>query len=241
MNTPNNEVPHGSDPWKKRIRVLLILLMAVSLVLIALSTGIRYGATEEGFYDKTFEKLDSRTKVGLNEEDFEAVKDLLIDYVGLKTEEFSVMVHLEGQEVDFFNDKERSHMVDVRNLFVLNRNVQVMATLFVLALYLMGKYGLKQKRILIDGLILSGPLMLIFIALVGIMATQDFTGIFIKFHELFFSNELWLLDPATDRMIVLLQEEFFSAIALRIGVYTLLISGFGMAMGIVLRRNLPRK
>ncbi len=241
MNTQNNDITHRSDIWSKSIRRLLVLMIAVSLVLIALSTAIRYGATEESFYDKTFEKLDSRKQVGLNEKDFEAVKDLLIDYVALKNDKFSVTVTLDGQQKDFFNDKERSHMVDVRNLLVLNRNIQMSAIAFVLTLYLIGKYGLKQRRLLIDGLVLSGPLMLIFITLVGISATQDFTAVFIKFHEMFFTNKLWLLDPATDRMIVLLQEEFFSAMALSIGVYTVLISGFGMAVGIVLSRNMPKK
>ncbi len=241
MNTQDS----GNSDWQglrnKWLRRLLILIIAFSVVLIALSTAIQYGATEERFFNTTFEKLDSRGKVGLNETDFEAVKDQLIDYVGLKTEKFSVMVTLNGQKVDFFNDKERSHMADVRELFVLNRNVQLGAIALVLAIYLIGKYGFKQRRLLIDGLILSGPLMMLFVGVLGFMATQDFNAVFVKFHEMFFSNDLWLLDPATDRMIVLLQEEFFSAMALRIGVYTLLISGFGTAMGIVLRRNLPKK
>lgn len=240
MNTQSSDNPQRTVFWQKGIRKLLTLIIAITLVLISLSTAIRYGVTEEGFYDKTFEKLDSRNKVGLNEADFEAVKDLLIAYVDLKTEKFSVPVTIEGQKVDFFNDKERSHMVDVRSLFVLNRNIQMGAIFCMLLAYLFGKYVLKQRRLLIDGLIVSGMVMLVLISVLGIGATQDFTGVFIKFHELFFSNELWLLDPATDRMIVLLEESFFSSMALRIGVYTVLISSFGMAMGIVLRRNLPK-
>lgn len=240
MNIQNSDNPQRIKTRDRYIRKLLTLIIATLLVLISLSTAIRYGVTEEGFYDKTFEKLDSRSKVSLNEKDFEAVKDLIIDYVDLKTKDFSVMVTLDGKSVDFFNDKERSHMEDVGKLFVLNRNVQMGAMALVLLIYAFGKYALKQRRLFIDGLILSGVVMLVFIAILGIAATQDFTGVFIKFHELFFSNELWLLDPATDRMIVLLEEGFFSAMALRIGVYTVLISGFGMAMGIVLQRNLPK-
>lgn len=240
MNTQNSDNPHRTEFWTKSLRKLMTLIIAIALALVSLSMAIHYGATEEEFYDKTFKQLDSRNKVGLNERDFEAVKDLLIAYVGLKTETFSVRVTLDGQTVDFFNDKERSHMVDVRNLFVLNRNIQLAAIALCLLTYAVGKYVLNQKRLLIDGLILSGLVMLVFMATLGIAATQDFTSIFIKFHEMFFSNELWLLDPATDRMIVLLEEGFFSAIALRIGVYTVLLSSFGTAMGIVLQRNLPK-
>lgn len=240
MTRQNSDTPQRTTFRNNSVRKALTLTIAILLVLVSLSTAIRYGVSEEGFYDHTFEKLDSRNKVGLNESDFEAVKHLIIDYVTLKTEKFSVMVHLNGQQVDFFNDKERSHMVDVQKLFVLNRNVQMGAMALALLVYGFGKYVLKQRRLFIDGLILSGVVMLGFLLILGIAATQDFTGVFIKFHELFFSNQLWLLDPATDRMIVLLEERFFSSMALRIGVYTILISGFGTAMGIVLRRNLPK-
>lgn len=219
------------------LRRVLVLFIALSLNLIYLSGAIQYGATDERFFDKTFEKLDSRETVGLNETDFDAVKMQLIDYVGLKTETFSVPVTISGVKTDFFNDKERAHMRDVRSLFVLNDSVLKGAILLTVALYLIGKYGFKQRRLLSDGMMVSGIVMTVFIAVLGIVASQDFTAVFIKFHELFFSNDLWWLDPTTDRMIVLLEEQFFSDIALHIGLYAVLAAIFGTAVGIIGRRN----
>lgn len=46
------------------------------------------------------------------------------------------------------------------------------------------------------------------------MAMTDFNKYFIKFHEIFFTNDLWLLNPLTDRMIMLLPEVFFRDIVL---------------------------
>lgn len=240
MNIQQSELSDRKGPEKKGVRLFWVAFIAMALIIVELSVSIKFVATNEPFYDQAFEQLDSRTRVGLNETDFESVKQQLIDYVALKTKTFSVMVEIDGKKQDFFNDKERSHMEDVRGLFVLNSRIMAWACIFIISAYGAGKKLLGYRRLLIDGLIVSGPLMLAFIAVIGLLATQDFNSIFVKFHELFFTNDLWLLDPATDRMIVLLQEEFFSFLALRIGMVTVLVAAFGTALGIVLKRNLPK-
>lgn len=44
----------------------------------------------------------------------------------------------------------------------------------------------------------------------------DFNGFWTTFHQLFFTNDLWLLNPATDLMINLFPEAFFSHLVIRI-------------------------
>lgn len=51
----------------------------------------------------------------------------------------------------------------------------------------------------------------------GVMVASDFNKYFFLFHEIFFNNDLWLLDPATDLMIRMLPEEFFADMLIRIG------------------------
>lgn len=230
-------IPEIQPRGGKGLRWLIVGLIALALNLIYLSGAIQYGATDEAFFDKTFDKIGAQAAVGLNDQDFEAVKQKLIDYVGLKTKTFAVPVTIEGKKVDFFNARERAHMVDVQNLFVLNDRVLKIAVVLVAVLYVIGRFGLGQRRILATGLAVSGPFMLVFAAVLGILMTQDFTAIFIKFHELFFSNDLWLLDPATDRMIVLLQEQFFNDMAIHIGLIAVLMAVLATAVGIVARYN----
>ena len=50
----------------------------------------------------------------------------------------------------------------------------------------------------------------------AIWILADFTGFWTTFHQLFFTNDLWLLNPATDRMINLFPEAFFSHLVIRI-------------------------
>ena len=42
---------------------------------------------------------------------------------------------------------------------------------------------------------------------------------FTLFHEIFFTNDLWLFDPATDYMIRMLPEGFFYDMVMRIGAW----------------------
>lgn len=240
MQQSTNQVSskRKSDNQKKDLRsLILILAMALCLTLVYLAGAIQYGATDEKFFDKTFTKLESQAKTGLNDEDFEAVKQKLIDYVGLKTQEFSVPVTIDGQRIDFFNERERAHMIDVQNLFVLNDRILKGALILLLALYGLGRFVLKRSKLLIEALSISGLLMMTLMFLFGLIVSQDFNAAFIKFHELFFSNDLWLLDPATDRMIVLLEEQFFNDIALHIGLYTVLLAMLGTAVGVIGRHN----
>ncbi|MCT1989293.1 DUF1461 domain-containing protein, partial [Helcococcus kunzii] len=44
----------------------------------------------------------------------------------------------------------------------------------------------------------------------------DFSSAFVKFHKIFFDNDLWLLDPKTDLMIRMLPEKYFLNISIRI-------------------------
>src|SRR5581483_1488142 len=59
------------------------------------------------------------------------------------------------------------------------------------------------------------------IGLLGALAATDFSELFIQFHLLSFSNDLWLLDPRTDNLIRLFPQEYFLDAALRIVVFTL--------------------
>ena len=54
------------------------------------------------------------------------------------------------------------------------------------------------------------------LAFLGIAFTLDFTKCFTIFHEIFFTNDLWLFDPRYDYMIRMLPEGFFADMVLRI-------------------------
>ncbi|WP_303220579.1 TIGR01906 family membrane protein [Enterococcus asini] len=96
------------------------------------------------------------------------------------------------------------HFVDVKYLFLLNYAVLLVTVIPAVAylLYLKRNGRLWQLvRPFQWGM--GVPVILGFLMAIG------FDTFFVKFHELFFSNDDWLFDPVTDPIINVLPEGFF--------------------------------
>jgi integral membrane protein (TIGR01906 family) len=63
---------------------------------------------------------------------------------------------------------------------------------------------------------------LLFALIVGGLSLVDFESLFIQFHMLSFSNDLWQLDPQTDYLLILYPEPFWLDTTLRIAWTTLI-------------------
>ena len=51
------------------------------------------------------------------------------------------------------------------------------------------------------------------VGIVVLLASRDFTAVFVKFHEIFFTNDLWLLNPQTDILIRMMPQLLFERAA----------------------------
>ena len=65
--------------------------------------------------------------------------------------------------------------------------------------------------------------VLLAIVLAAAWACADFDSLFVLFHRLAFTNNLWLLNPATDLLIRLMPLSFFITYAAAIGAAWLII------------------
>ena len=117
---------------------------------------------------------------------------------------------VEGNIQDFFNEKDRLHMADVQGLFLGGlaiRRGAIIVLLFSMAALVLMKADWKRlipqmyQRVLAVFLALT--------AVAGFLFSRDFNKYFVIFHHIFFSNNLWILDPAEDYMIRMLPEGFF--------------------------------
>jgi integral membrane protein (TIGR01906 family) len=200
-----------------------VVLLALMANLFILSLSIDVFSLGRSYYDSEFEKLGTAEITGLTTEELGTVSEMIIGYLKGQIPDFQATVIRSGEERQLFNEREQSHMVDVLELFQLNARVKVITVAgFFLAAFVAVQLA-GDKKILYHGLIASGVLGLLATGLLLMMVTLDFTKYFTLFHELFFDNDLWLLDPRTDLLIVILQEQFFVDIAIRIfGLYVAL-------------------
>ncbi len=134
---------------------------------------------------------------------------------------------------ELFTEREALHMVDVLDLFQGARTIATVC--FIVSLILLFIAGFAGDRVrLANGLFIGMALFAGVAAFIGVWAMIDFDGWFTAMHELVFTNDLWLLDPAESMLIQMLPLEFFMSavrtVALRFaaGAACLLAAALGI-------------
>lgn len=203
--------------------LLFIIAMPVFLVL----TNVRIAASEPRVPRYGFEQYDvaSVTRISRVELDRAAVD--IARYFSDGREALSIRVQREGDEVALFNPREVAHMRDVKLLMQFFFRLQEVA--FV---YLVGFVGLtvlwtreRSMRRFAQLSMVTGVVTAVALLVAALAMLVGFEQLFLEFHHLSFSNDLWRLDPATDRLLQMFPLQFWSDVSLAIGVVTVMEGG----------------
>lgn len=169
-------------------------------------------STTEGVMLPLMEHYAPPEDTGLPAEEYAPIVDMITDYLAGWNGPFQHVYTVNGTEYAAFNQKEQAHMKDVQGLFELCKWVALISTgIYGLATTLSGRNIAWRtvRRTLIANLAVAG-------AIIG-LAVIDFDSLFILFHKVAFTNDLWLLNPQTDLLIRLMPIEFFISNAAIIG------------------------
>lgn len=181
-----------------------------------------------GYFEAKYTKYGVAGTVDMTMEDLLDVTDEMMDYLRGNREDLHVPTVVGGAEREFFNEREIAHMEDVRGLFLaaiaLRRICAAVCVLCVLILI----WRKAPLAVLLPKMLCTGALLFLALAapLTAIIST-DFTKYFVIFHQIFFDNDLWILDPATDLLINIVPEPFFMDTAGRIALT------FGISVGVL--------
>lgn len=198
------------------------ILCAFCLMIVFLITSVEAVAYwTPGYYEKEYEKYRVLEDLPpMTMDDLLYVTDEMMAFLRGNRDHLHVFTTIGGEEREFFNAREIAHMEDVKALFLgglaLRKICLALSAACLLILFLWKKKAalLSLPRSLCLGAgIFFGTAVLI----AGIIST-NFSKYFVVFHEIFFDNDLWILDPATDLLINIVPEPFFMDTALRIGI-----------------------
>lgn len=209
-----------------------IYISFISIFILATVTFFVAGSQD--IYRYEFKKYNIENVTGIDEENLNLAIERLSGYVVGKYETLNHEIELNGEKRLIYNNREILHMKDVRDIF---DKIKIFSSIYFLIIILMsfkyvklGKfieylYTLSKYSILGSGIVLLSMLTLIL---------TDFSAAFYKFHEIFFTNDLWLLNPETDIMIQMLPESFFMDLSIIIIVLSTFIQlGFYILMKII--------
>lgn len=208
------------------------IVFAFCLMIIFLITSVEAVVYwTPGYFEQEYEAYQVPQAVGMEMDDLLRVTDEMMAYLRGNREDLHIDTVVNGQPREFFNEREIAHMEDVRGLFIgalYLRAACLAAAVLCLAAMAVLKAGIGR---ILPRAVCAGMGLFFFLtaALAGIIST-DFTKYFIIFHKIFFRNDLWILDPATDLLINIVPEPFFVDTAARIGVTFGLLTLFSLSL-----------
>lgn len=196
-------------------RAFCVMTLCLLLTLWSAGSVIPSLAKDEQLLLRCFTRFSYTQHFGVERADYPLYARQLAAFFRHETEDPNAAPHP-------FHDYEITHLFDVRALM---DGIHVFAAWCLSASLLPLSaivYLYHRRRFsFLPGFIAY----LLLIAAAVLFAVLDFANVFYFLHELLFTNDLWLLNPATDLLIALMPEGMFMYLARRAlyGVLPLLL------------------
>jgi integral membrane protein (TIGR01906 family) len=217
------------DIWQVALRVMATLFV-ITVPLFLVNASITWAINDSGVYNRGFEKYRISWYTGITESDLRQAGAAIRHYFNSGDEPLAVRVPVFGEEREIFNQREVIHMRDVKGLV---RGVYLFAgasMAYILAVAIGGFAGFGRTFAgpLAQFLMWGGLLTLGLLLLFGLFAIAGFDSLFLKFHQLSFSNDFWQLDPRRDYLIIMFPLGFWFDATMRVAA-TSVIGAIGLA------------
>lgn len=197
------------------------------IVLALALTAVEHVALDPARYEEAYARHQQAESIGMEPKELTRITSELLDYLRGSRESLDGTVSVNGVEREIYGEREKLHMVDVQRLFAAGFALRRWAVAFaaggiLVLVFLCRKYF---ARYFFRGYFAALGVLVLLGGLLAAAMSMDFSGVFVRFHLLFFDNDLWLLAP-TDMLIMMFPEVFFYEMAVsilvRIGEYLLL-------------------
>ena len=208
-------------------------VLAAALAVMLLAGSMYALPTNDDIMLTMLKRHSTPASSGLPEEAYPIAAEMMAAYLRGDTTAFQIVYTKDGVEYAAFNEREQQHMADVQSLFrlcsdALYWGTAVSAVSLVMLFVDRDRNALRYFRRGILG-------VLVLTAIVAGWAAIDFDSIFVLFHRIAFTNDLWLLDPRTSMLIRLMPTSFFAAWVVRIGIVWLFMMLLAMVLSLPVR------
>lgn len=195
---------------------ILGIITALAGIFIIIYISFFTTVVKDSFLHETNRKLHIAEYLQMSEEDLDAVTTSMVSFVMGRQDTLQVQVEMAGVERGFFNEKEIVHIEDVRNL-ISGIRIFIMGCVIVFFAGTLYFWRKKQLFYLAKGYFVGLLFVIVLAMVVGILAVADITMVINGFHYLFFDNDLWIMNPATDKVVYLFTEDMYLDAVIRVG------------------------
>jgi integral membrane protein (TIGR01906 family) len=215
--------------------LLFKILLVISLPLLLLLTNIEVATFDLSFFEKKYTEYNIMDETGIDKENLMKVTEGLLDYLKDKRQDIIMFTEVNGEVEQVFEEREILHMKDVKDLF--DKGYRLRNIFLFTSIISMAYMVLFQRKQLGKTFLISAIWPLVLMIILAILMYIDFYKYFTYFHEIFFTNDLWLLNPKTDILIQMLPLEFFNSIAYKIVVFFTIELALILIIGTVLYKK----
>lgn len=196
----------------KILRLTAITLFVIAVPIFLITSNVRWVISAPLLYSYGFDKYDIPAYTGIERGELLSAARQIRDYFSNGEEFLTIRVFVRGILVDsLYNSREILHMKDVKGLVKGVYRIQEFTGLYLLGFIVVGLY--LRRRQFLPSLAryvgMGGGATLGVAALAGLGTLIGFDRLFLLFHQISFSNNLWQLDPRTDYLIAMFPEGFF--------------------------------
>lgn len=184
-----------------------MFIICAPLLLIAVN--VSWSVNAPSLYNYGFNKFGVSQVTGLSPAELAKAARGWIQYINSSEESINVVVTKDGAPFTLFNEREVAHLSDVKVLFRAVYSIALAMVLYALLFIALSLFVWKDRRLLARGLIGGACLTLGIGVVLGIAMLFNFDQLFLQFHLLSFTNDLWLLDPTRDYLIMLFPRDFW--------------------------------
>jgi len=226
----------------KALRAIALVGFLVAVPLFLVMSNLRLMVLSPTTYESGFARYGAARATGMSQEELTEARRQLIAYFQ-DGEAITLHIRKEWGTELLFNERELAHLADVRSLFQLAFRAQEASGAYMLAFAVVMLFRHRQSALvrLARYLLAAGLLTLAIFAVLAVIAAVDFDNLFLRFHLVSFTNDLWQLDPRTDYMIRMFPQGFWFEAAMRLATWSMAegIALVGLTWG-YLRWNVGR-
>ncbi len=203
----------------KSVKWIIGVVISISIFLVMLITAVDWTVCHnEAYFQTEFEKYNVEENTKADMTSLMYVADEMMKYLLGERDDLILPVTIRGEVTEFFSEQAKEHMVDVRNLFLMAITIRRVCLIMILVglLFLIltkQQFGkIVSKCFNLTSAVVAGIGIVL-----SVLVSLNFTHAFTIFHQIFFRNDLWLLD-SEDTLVNLVPEGFFIDTVIRIGL-----------------------
>lgn len=229
---------------KNAVYTALLAIAALLIIIAVLFTSLQICINQRNWYYESYVKYGTAKETQISDEEMTEAIFRLIDYMEGRAGSIQLSVTENGQTVEMYNRQEIDHMVDVRALYQAWRAVRtyggILAAITIAVCMLTLPKG-QRIGMLCRGFLIAAAVFGAVLIVLGIWVAVDFNSFWTEFHHLFFTNDLWLMDYRTCRMIRICPLQLFNDIVVRFALMFLVPFALMLALAVWGRKRSKQK